>query len=344
MRFRRPSRKPRHGLRLVCFCVVFAVLFTLVSGVLRNKMYTTTRALYEEPKNSVDVLFLGTSHVLNGVAPLQLWQEHGIVSINYAQNGQVLPVSYYALQEALRYQKPKLVVLDVYKALQDSLIDNPASMHYTVDTMSPGLPKWKAIFDLLPRGERAEYLIDLIAYHTRWKELTAADFQWEGSVAEKGAQALFTTQPNPDLVVVPAQEKAQPAQVAIDYLEKIVELCREEGIELLLVTVPFGTPVPDEVNRQQVANAMVDYAAQMGVPYVNLMHEVDEMGLSFETDLADVFHLNWRGMEKLTAWLGNYLSEHYDLPDRRGEEAYAGWDTAAAEYEAYLAQNIPAQP
>lgn len=338
---KRPKGRPRHGLRLLCFLMIFALLFALVSGLMRSKLYSTTRALYEEPRNSVDVLFLGSSHMLNAVAPLQLWQEQGIASVNYSQNGQVLPVTYYALQEALRFQSPDLVVLDVYKAVQDSLIDSKASLHYTLDTMKPGLPKYKAIFDLLPEGERGEYVIDLIAYHTRWKELSAADLDWEGDIAEKGAQALFTTAPNPVMTVAPPGEKGACAAVAIEYLEKIVQLCKAENVELLLVAVPFGVPDSDELGRQQAANAVADYAAQWGVPYLNLMHHTQEMGFSFQTDLADVYHVNWRGMEKVTAYLGGYLTGHYHLPDRRGDPAYAGWHTAAKEYEEYLAEHIP---
>ncbi len=336
----KPQRRPRHGLRLLCFLLLFALLFSLVSGLMRNKLYSTTRALYEEPRHSVDVLFMGSSHMLNAVAPLQLWQEQGIASVNYAQNGQVLPVSYYALQEALRFQTPDLVVLDVYKAVQDSLIDSKASLHYTLDTMKPGLPKYKAIFDLMSAGERGEYVINLIAYHTRWKELSAADLDWEGDTAEKGAQALFTTQPNTVMTVAPPEEKGTCAAVAIEYLEKIVRLCEEEGVGLLLVAVPFGVPDNDELGRQQAANAVADYAAEWGVPYLNLMHHVEEMEFSFETDLADVYHVNWQGMEKVTAYLGTYLAEHYHLPDRRSDPDYAEWHTAAAGYREYLAEKI----
>lgn len=335
MAFPSKAARPRHGLRVICFLLVFALLFTLCGNLLRNKLYRTTLALYEEPRNSVDVLFLGSSHMLNAVAPLQLWQEEGIASLNYAQNGQVLPVTYYALQEALRYQSPRLVVLDVYKAVQDSLIDSKASLHYSLDTMRPGLPKLRAVWDLLGEGERGEYVIDLMAYHTRWKELSAADLDWVGHVAEKGAETLFTTAPNPDLTVVPPEEKGACARVAIDYLERIVTLCREEEVPLLLVCVPFGTPIPDDMGRQQAANAVADYAAAWGVPYLNLMHCVEEMDFSFTTDLADVYHVNWRGMEKVTAYLGDYLTEHYALPDRREDPDYAPWNDAAAWYGAY---------
>lgn len=340
----RPSRI-YGAARAVIFLLVFLFLFQTVAGILRSKNSAfASAALYEEPRDSLDVLFMGSSHMLNAVSPVQLWEEHGITSNNLAQNGQVLPVSYYALQEALRWQNPKLVVLDIYKVVQDSLIDSKINLHFTLDNMRFGLPKLRAVFDLLPPEDRAEYLLDIILYHTRWKELTGEDFQ-RPDMTERGAQALFTTfQPYEGWDVVPESETSIPAEVEICYLEKIVELCRREGAELLLVAVPFSTPKDDDLNRQATVNAMTAYAQAWGVPFVNLMHRTEEMGFDFSTDMADVYHVNWRGMEKVTAWLGTYLTEKHDLPDHRGEAEYKHWDEAVPVWHTYLAEQVKSAP
>lgn len=329
-------------LKCAAFLLLLALVFHLVSSLLRNKNYASaSAAFYEEPKDSLDVLLMGSSHMLNAVAPMQLWEEYGIASNNLAQNGQVLPVTYYHLQEALRFQRPKLIVLDIYKAIQDSLIDSTASLHYTLDNMTFGLPKLRAVFDLLPQGERMEFLLDIIPYHSRWKELSQTDFA-PVDTTEKGAQALFATTPLPDFTVMSADVTAEPVEVALQYLEKIVELCREEGVELLFVAVPFATPEDDDMSRQEVVNGMAAYAGAWGVPFVNMMHHTKEMGFDYATDMADVFHANWRGMGKITTWLGCYLMEHYSLPDRRGEDSYQDWNAALEDYHAYLEAAIAA--
>lgn len=329
----------RGAARAVAFLLLFLFLFQTVSGVLRSKsMKFAGAAIYEERRNSLDVIFMGSSHMLNAVSPVQLWDEHGIASNNLAQNGQVLPVSYYALQDALRRQKPKLVVLDVYKVVQDTLIDTKANLHFTLDNMRFGLPKLRAVFDLLPEEDRVEFLLDISLYHTRWKDLTEEDFQ-RTDTTERGAQALFDTfRPYEGWTVLPESETAVPAEVEIRYLEKIVELCRREEVELLLVAVPFTTPEDDEFNRQAVVNAMAGYAGDWGVPFVNLMHRTDEMCFDFSADMADVYHVNWRGMEKVTAWLGGYLAREYALPDHRGEAGYKDWDEAVPVWRGYIAE------
>ena len=301
-------------LRAAAFALLFAVALHCVSGVLADKRFRDSMAaLYAEPRNSVEVLLLGSSRMHNGVSAVQLERDFGIRANNFAQDGQVLPVTFYALKDALRRQKPKVAVLDVYKVVQDSLIDSPASLHRTTDNMLPGLPKAELVFDLLPRGERAEFLFNIITYHTRWKELTNADFA-PPDVSEKGAQPLDGVyQPWEGWAVLPEEVTAPPAAVEIEYLDRIVELCRDRGVELLLIAVPFTTEQNDSLNRQAVVNGMASYAAERGLPFVNMMHHVDEFGFDFSTDMADVYHLNARGMEKVTAWLGAYLTEHYDV-------------------------------
>ena len=323
------------------FLVIFAVLFHLVSGVLRNKRYAPySMAFYEEPAGAVDVLLMGSSHMLNAVAPVQMWEEYGLASNNLAQVGQALPETYYALWDALRFQRPKLVVVDLYKVIQDSLIGSELSLHATLDYMPPGLPKLLAPFDLLPEEARTEYLFDFYVYHSRWKELSAADFR-RPDTTEKGAQVLFKVDPRTTFQVLPATETAEPSAVEVEYLKRIVDLCAEEDIPLLLMAVPYGTPEYDDLDRQQVVNAMAAYAEEWGVPFVNMMYHLDELDFDFTTDMADEYHVNWRGMEKTTTWLGGYLTANYDLPDHRGDPAYQSWEENVSEYHAYLEANIP---
>ena len=67
------------------------------------------RYLYVQPKNKIDVLFLGSSHVHCNVNTQLLWDEYGMAA--YLMTGAEQPLwnSYYNLKEALKTQKPKLV-------------------------------------------------------------------------------------------------------------------------------------------------------------------------------------------------------------------------------------------
>ena len=59
-----------------------------------------------------------------------------------------------------------------------------------------------------------------------------------------------------------------------------------------------------------------------------------EMGIDWSHDTRDEGdHLNEYGVAKVTSYMGQYLREHYDLPDHRGEADYSSWDDL---YTAYL--------
>ena len=44
-------------------------------------------------------------------------------------------------------------------------------------------------------------------------------------------------------------------------------------------------------------------------------------------------HLNLSGAHKVTAYLGTYLKEQYQLSDHRSEEQYQEWNTLAVSYK-----------
>ena len=60
----------------------------------------------------------------------------------------------------------------------------------------------------------------------------------------------------------------------------------------------------------------------------------DEIGIDFSTDFADSGHLNVHGAEKVSVYLADYMTAHFDLPDHRGDAAYSSWDLAARHFNA----------
>ena len=63
------------------------------------------------------------------------------------------------------------------------------------------------------------------------------------------------------------------------------------------------------------------------------------MGLAGD-DFSDYgTHVNVVGAQKVTAFLEDWLEENYDLPDRRGDAAYASYDAAYGNWLAYQEEN-----
>ena len=56
--------------------------------------------------------------------------------------------------------------------------------------------------------------------------------------------------------------------------------------------------------------------------------------LAYSSDFADWQHLNVKGSVTFSRRLGSDLKEMYELPDRRGEEAYATWQQCSDDWYA----------
>ena len=57
------------------------------------------------------------------------------------------------------------------------------------------------------------------------------------------------------------------------------------------------------------------------------------MGLDFTSDFADGHHLNYKGSPKFTRLLAQDIKNSFDIPDRRGDEAYGDYDMMSACYD-----------
>ena len=74
--------------------------------------------MYRLPRNTVDVLTIGSSVAYTGVNTNVLWQEYGLACYNLCAAEQPFWFTYYQLREALRYQRPKVILMDDMPSLQ----------------------------------------------------------------------------------------------------------------------------------------------------------------------------------------------------------------------------------
>ncbi len=291
-----------------------------------------------------DVLFMGTSHVINSVFPMELWKEYGITSYNCGGTSNYLPTTYWVLQNALDYVTPKVVVIDCLRLADDEKCPYLARAHYSLDAFPLSMTKINAIRDLMddPGGNTAleaekaaniaqspslELLWEFTVYHSRWNELEKDDFSPAAS-REKGAETRIDVVPG-KLKRIDRELTSSSGHTGEVYLRKMIESCQERGIEVMLTYFPFQASEA----AQREANSAYAVAEEYGIPYVNFL-EYDDI-IDYRTDLYDSYsHLNASGARKVTSWIGEYLMQQYNLPDRRNDPAYSYWDEDYREYEA----------
>lgn len=324
-------------LSAVFCCAVFLLMFTAVSRFFMRKTSYIKNADFYSYEGDFDVLFLGSSHMVMGISPMELWKEYGITSYNLANHGQWIPVDYWALKNALQYTTPKAVVLDVRAIDIDNNKYSPehiSQLHELFDAMPFGKMKIDAVKDLLPKDKWMEYLFNFSIYHTRWNEIDESFFGKAKPSPEKGAMLdnadhydEATVEEIDPPVLIEKDEMYLQETTGKEYLRKIIELCQENEIEIILTALPYS---PSDMYQRWLNSAAV-IAEKYGAPYLD--YNVEDTFVNFHTDYFDDAHLNSSGNRKATFVLGKYLAEECGLGNSHDEKTASVWDK---DYKKYM--------
>lgn len=328
--------------KIICFGTILIFILKYVNDVFSFKygdgIYSLTK-FYELEEDTVDVLFLGSSHAFENVNTGTLWDEYGMSSYVLAGSLQPMWNTYFYLKEALKTQTPELIVLEAFTTKlrvdysEDSrIIKNTYGMKWSKD-------KVEAIKVSAPEERWGDFFLDYAQYHTRYRELGKHDFyenqgnllfnNWKGF----GCNMATVSYDRPDVSEV--FERRDMTEKTEEYYRKTIELALENEIPILVVLSPYAGIDEED---QQLFNTVEDITEEYGVEFINYNFLYDELGLDFSTDIADQDHLNYKGSQKFTFVLGKDITEKYNVSDRRGQEGYESWE-ADADYIAAIINN-----
>lgn len=299
-------------IKFICFNLVLFVILSGLDFVMRNKELEGAQDNFAKWKpEHADIVFVGSSHQFCSVDTELLFYKYGIESYMLSTSAQTVPMSYYAAKEAIELASPDAICFEVSYVAND--IRTLEGMdHCFFDGFPNCKARYEALADLIEPEDRIYFLLPLGLFHSRWKELTEADF--EGfPVTERGTYRKYDLYTNSDIPVLDESETAPIPEEMERYLDMMVDLCEEEGVRLILYTAPFNGLYPgdegcteDLYQRQRIFNQVGVYAAERGVEYYNLFHAIDELGIDNATDWADSQHFNVNGQFKMT----DYLAEN----------------------------------
>ncbi len=317
-------------IRVVCFCLFLLLILKKTDDIFKFKygdgIYGIQK-FYEQKEDTVDTLILGSSHAFEDINTGVFWEKYGIASYILAGSFQPMWNTYYYLKEALKTQEPELIVLEAYTTIIDSdymddsrIIKNTYGMKWSKDRID-------AVKISAPQKRWMEFLLPYMQYHTRYAELSREDFlknkgniqyeSWKGF----GCNMAVTAFPTPDISKVTKREKM--SNKTETYYRKIIELALQSKIPILVVLSPYAGITEEE---QAVFLSAGDIAKEYGVDFINYNLLYKESDIDFSKDAADPGHLNYRGNQKFSSVLGQYISDHYDITDRRGDAEYQSWE------------------
>lgn len=331
------------GLRLLILLIAIGVTYFFSDRLLSLKTLhgiCQARDMYAQPENTIDVVFMGSSHVHYNINTAQLWEEYGIASYDYSSAEQPLWVTYYYLQEICKYQNPQLIVLDLYCPAR---FKDDYQYYYLTDSLNGmkfSLNKVKMLNSCCEPQNLFDYFPSIVTYHSRYSELEEEDFEYLlASTEDRSSFKGYT----PYFKVSPQKEPEWDCDAAggltaksEEYLLKIIDYCRQEGMDLYLTVTPYLTSNEDEL----VYNRIHEIADEQGLNFDSSNYSYEEMGLNFKTDFNDDSHLNYFGSCKYTSYLAKNIKNSYDIPDRRGLDKWESWDRHAAEVRTYVNRQL----
>ncbi|MBQ8143380.1 MAG: hypothetical protein IJ042_01125 [Butyricicoccus sp.] len=315
-------------LRGLAFLLVFLILFAGVNHVMRRKslvgpwnMTTKVAGFYNEPADEFEVMFFGSSHAYASFQPLTLYEETGVKSYVFATQKQPIWATYHYMVEAFKTQKPALAVVEVNMIPDAEEYLDEGTNHSYLDDLPFSMNKLELIEATAPEGERAPYVLTFLKYHARWSELGPKDFTYRASTQQDDLKGYVLL---PDTEAVPVYKDLSEVTVGtipeknLGYIEKIRDLCAENGVQLWLVKAP-SNPLPDQVAGIW---AVEQWAEENGVAFDDFNRSFSEIGLTPEV-FYDQAHLDALGAETFTRWFADLLTERYpDLSADLGDTAW----------------------
>lgn len=349
-------------MKVVVFLSGFFFLFITIQKTMipqwdyPQTVENTTRTvsdIYQLKQDSVEVVFLGPSTSVSGISPLKLYNDEHILSYNFATSAQDIFISYYLLEELVKYQTPKVVVLEICSNMFGSIPShNNVAWRRVIDSMPFSSNKIEFAKAYTKYCEDPDDLVSIIfplcKYHSRWKELGQDDFDNNDTLycnygfrmSSQISPSLNTVEEMNNLAKEMELDNIESTyindqgtisfeenenflydvhidQSRIDYLKKIKDLCEINGIELLTFSMPANN-LPS-ISRSAWTlpryNAVKETTTVNDIKYIDLLYDA-QLEYDWETDTQDGgAHVNIWGAEKTTAFLGKYLRENYSLSE-----------------------------
>ncbi len=330
----------------IAFLMILVIVLVGTNTILLPKTYINNAVwpstskfnqFYEMDKDSIDVLFIGSSVAANAFSPQEIYDSYGIRSYNLASQQQSVFFNYFWLKEALKTQSPKVVVMDskflftlhpespvnTTEGIGREIVDNMRWSKNKIDMID-------ALTDLDSSQSKLSFYLTNIRYHSRWTELDESDFNFSLSESDllKGQSILTAYGEDSYTSFVPddTEIKSELNPVMEEYFGKIVELCQSKNIQLMLVSLP-------DVMTDAMNNRLTELANEYGINYYNFCTADQYNAIGAQLPKENVVeHENIWGAIKMSRYIASILRSDYSVNPVSDRQ----WDDTSPYYKHLL--------
>ncbi len=303
-----------------------------------NQINTYNQCRWEEfyslPEDSLDIVFLGSSHSYCTFDPQIIDSGLGTDSYQLGMPLQHMDSTYYTMREVLNYQKPHLAVIEVYWDMIDDEFELTQA-GYLFQVINNKELEQDYIKEVFPLSEKIKYNNSALRYQADY-------FAYRTSEIKKSVEAKYN-------VALPAAQRQEGVEqyrsqgytycnynmlpdefdktnqfkeldgskwkindTQVKYLEKLTKLCKDNGIDVIFVTAPVANVSMDYIkNYSDIHNTIENIADSLDVMYLDFNYVNGEYGLLTNDNFRDDAHLNHSGVEIVDNYFIQWLNDNY---------------------------------
>ena len=311
--------------KVLAFMLLLAALVYFLEGLLQTggSVVERKRAIEQRPADSIDVMFIGNSHAYCTFNPAVIGDIMGKRVFNAGLPDQKIDMTYFTLQELLKSQKPETIVLEAFSfGRSDS---EYAGFVANMDAMNPSLLKFREAFEIFPEKYNAFRMsIGLFRSHNNWKKpsvmLSNLKYMLGSPIKDyTGFDGFYPLSSKMSAETIEKYKNAENIKFtpvvdgySAGYFKRIVKLCKERNIRLVVAMAPFNDLYVQKVDYNGFNEKMNDLCRDEGVEYVDYNMLYKQLGLTYD-DFEDAFHhaqhMNKWGAEKVSKYMAEYLKD-----------------------------------
>ena len=292
-----------------------------------NEAFSDAKQRFDEfysiEANSLDMVYIGSSHSYCTFDPEIIDQQLNTSSFQLGTPLQHPDSSYYVLQEVLKYQKPKVVVFEIYWDMLDESFDIKQSDLLFKAWKSKDLQN-KYIKEVFPINEKAKYYIkalryqqDVYAYYNNRLKAKLSKLGLNNTNMKKDDNKTIPKDVYRSKGYVVSHQVISKSEMEEDnqfnnydaknwtfdknqkkYIDKIIELCNTNDIKLIFVTAPIANVSMEKIkNYDYINNQIIEFANNNEIPYIDYNMINKEQSLLKIEHFRDDAHLNQTGSE-----------------------------------------------
>lgn len=263
------------------------------------------------PENSLELMVYGSSHAWCGIDTGMLYEEYGIEGYNYGCAWQHVNTTQLFLEDSLLSQKPKVVILETDMLIEPLEDTEMCGEIYYSKKVGAGKVKRKYLQQCFGKkwSRYIGYFLPAFVFHENWKELSIESFMDNSNDYDFVKNRGYLGSDSAEAVSIEAYGSFLQEEIPeniLSILDEMVQRCRQQGIEVILCTIPFE-------GEYKYGEFISAYARKHDLVYLNYFEKMEELGLSCDEDFRNAEHVNDLGARKITEDLGAYLTAHYNL-------------------------------